>query len=259
MRIGVIMIHPDGYKKAFMEQATYDFITSAGIEVVPILPTIGAAEAAAYFEYIHGLYLHPGFPGDYTGLLNNLRISKLFLTMAVAANKQGDYFPIWGSCMGFQLIIRHVGVLEKMNDYDSLELHHQHLTLTGAPSRILSYATPDQYTYFTKAYQPWYNHQLGISVDRFMASSSLSSTFNVISTSHDRKGHEYIAFIEGKELPFYGVQFHPEYHQPVWWLMGFLHRELEKSKHRGFSPLPGALVHETLQTEIGPLDCMTYV
>ena len=60
--------------------------------------------------------------------------------------------------------------------------------------------------------------------------------FNVVTTSHDRKGVEYVSMIEGKNLPFYGVQFHPEKSDKLQWIAEFFVAEMQKSHHIGFRP-----------------------
>lgn len=34
--------------------------------------------------------------------------------------------------------------------------------------------------------------------------------FDVLSVNDDKKGRTFVSTIEGKKLPFYGVQWHPE-------------------------------------------------
>lgn len=34
--------------------------------------------------------------------------------------------------------------------------------------------------------------------------------FDVLSVNDDKKGRRFVSTIEGKKLPFYGVQWHPE-------------------------------------------------
>ncbi|CAK0871841.1 unnamed protein product, partial [Prorocentrum cordatum] len=38
----------------------------------------------------------------------------------------------------------------------------------------------------------------------------LTAEFDILATSSDRTGRPYVAMIQGKRLPFYAVQFHPE-------------------------------------------------
>lgn len=38
----------------------------------------------------------------------------------------------------------------------------------------------------------------------------LSAMFDVLSVNDDKQGRTFVSTIEGKKLPFYGVQWHPE-------------------------------------------------
>ena len=58
MRVGLLMMVPPGEPTfAYIRPALIDWLESAGLTVVPISPAVSGAEAAAYFEYIHGLVL----------------------------------------------------------------------------------------------------------------------------------------------------------------------------------------------------------
>jgi imidazoleglycerol phosphate synthase glutamine amidotransferase subunit HisH len=43
-----------------------------------------------------------------------------------------------------------------------------------------------------------------------MSDKLLSSRLDIVGTSVAGNGKEYVAIVEHKTLPFYGVQFHPE-------------------------------------------------
>lgn len=224
----------------YMETATHTWLTAAGIEIVPILSTCTGAEAAAYFEYIHGLYLHPGFAGG-TASQAVIRLMRTFMEMATAAHKAGDYFPVWGTCFGMQQMMTYVGGLSGLNSFDSKDYYkrvHGSISLSKKASRLLN-AAPAKFIH--EHYLPWFNHQEGLTVARFESNKALKTTFNILAKAHDRTGKEYVALIEGKDRPWYGCQFHPEYHKPLHetlWLATFIKSECAKSGHNGFLPKP---------------------
>ena len=49
---------------------------------------------------------------------------------------------------------------------------------------------------------------------------NLARFFNVLSTNLDRKGRAFVSTIEGKRVPIYGVQWHPERPQFEWAIAG---------------------------------------
>ena len=236
IRIGVLLMIPPGEDPSFAYTRTrkLKWLTSAGATIVPISPAISAVEAAAYFEHIHGLFLQDGWAETeaYTQIVN------LFITMATLAKKQGDHFPIWGICRGFQHIIQYFGgSLENLDatnfpKHSQLIIHDEH-----KDSRIIHYASPSQKQHLAH-FKPEFNHEHGISLYNFMNNSQLRKTFRILSTSHDRAGREYVSMIEGRNLPIYGVQFHPEWSQPqLNWMAAFFTSEAAKSTHTGFDPM----------------------
>ena len=53
-------------------------------------------------------------------------------------------------------------------------------------------------------------HHYGVLPKDFKHNKHLSKHFEIVANSYDENGREYIAVIEGKTLPFFGYQFHPE-------------------------------------------------
>ena len=239
VRLGIILMDIDD--DHYMETATHTWLTAADIELVPILSTCTGAEAAAYFEYIHGLYLHPGFAGG-SASPAVIRLMNTFMAMASEAHKRGDYFPIWGTCFGMHQMMTFVGGLSGLNSFDSTDYYkriHGDVTMMNLKSSRLLKAAPAKFIH--DHYLPWFNHQEGLTVSRFMSNTALSKTFRILAKAHDRTGKEYVALIEGKNKPWYGCQFHPEYHKPlheVMWLATFIKNECAKSGHTGFLPKP---------------------
>lgn len=54
------------------------------------------------------------------------------------------------------------------------------------------------------------HHSYGVSPGRFATDRGLSSVFTPIAISHDNAGTPFVAAMESKTYPFFGVQFHPE-------------------------------------------------
>ena len=58
------------------------------------------------------------------------------------------------------------------------------------------------------------NHEFGMPPANFFDEDTkfpqLKEEFEVLNTAFDRKGVEYVATIEHKKYPFFGVQWHPE-------------------------------------------------
>ncbi len=54
-------------------------------------------------------------------------------------------------------------------------------------------------------------HHLGVSWETYDKYPSLKEELKVLATGTDRKGKRFIALVEGKNLPVFGSQFHPEW------------------------------------------------
>jgi anthranilate/para-aminobenzoate synthase component II len=229
VRIGVIMLD----ERTMIDDTVRTWM--AGIDLVLIPSSSTGAEAAAYFDYIHGLFLHPGIAGKSPSAQQSA-LANTFLTMAAASK---DYFPVWGTCQGFEQMISFISGITQLDLFDSKDyykqVHGDVLTTGVKDSRILNWAPPQ---FLHQTYIPYFNHTEGISVRRFNQ-TKLKTTFRILTKAHDRAGHEYVAFIEGFTLPWYGCQFHPELHRPLSdtrWMVDFLLSEAKKSSHTGFDP-----------------------
>jgi len=226
------MMQPPGREPpyAYIEANTYAWLAKVAT-VVPIPPTISAPEAAAYFEHVHGLYLHEGWADQpaYADLV------RMFIAMATAAAAAGDYFPIWGTCQGFQRLMQAAG--GKLERFDALGFTTgSRFNMYGdvGASRLLGHATKAQLARL-HTHVPYFNHEWGISLQHFKK-SHLHKKFRILATAHDRAGKEYIALVEGLDLPFYGVQSHPEMASDLEWMAAFFVTEMRKSRHTGFCP-----------------------
>lgn len=59
-------------------------------------------------------------------------------------------------------------------------------------------------------------HHDGVPPINFEDNDNLKSIFNVLSTNTDATGRDFVSTMEGKTIPIYGVQWHPERPQFEW-------------------------------------------
>ena len=59
----------------------------------------------------------------------------------------------------------------------------------------------------------FFNHVNGITIDNFKSNQVLNEFFDVLATVHNQTT---VAAVQGKQFPFYGIQFHPEKNPFVW-------------------------------------------
>ena len=135
---------------------------------------------------------------------------KLF-NMAVASNDAGDPFPIWGTCLGHQLLqilSSNVSRNDLLVETDSVG-HPANLDFVADAargSRLFGGMAPElrdklasgEYNIALE------NHMYGVPPQHFERWPDLAEWYRVLSTTRDRNGLEYISTIEGVKYPFFG-------------------------------------------------------
>ena len=192
---------------AFISDGNVAWFTDNGIDIVPI--PFHTKTPERYMNRIHGLYLQggPEYEPRYMALVGKL------LRMAVELNRAGTHFPVWGTCHGFQSMVMEFGGIKRLEMFDSGIKYMSSIRLTSDAhkSHIIQSMTDKFIDYLqNRKGFVYFTHNYGISPKRFYSNPALVSIFNVLSTTVDRKGKEYVSMIEARNLPFYGTQFHPE-------------------------------------------------
>jgi len=133
--------------------------------------------------------------------------------LAIQANDNGDFFPIHGTCLGFEAlaIIASGDNSTILTKFDAEDYAQPLIPTSGAKKSKLLSSLPSSVVkdLYTKPYA-MENHEHGFNPDVFRENPQLAETFNILTTSIDRKGVEYVSTIEAKDYPFTGTQWHPE-------------------------------------------------
>jgi len=202
--------------------------------IIGIYPTVG--RPSPYYE-AYKKWLDQAGADSFVmpAVLNNERLEQTFVSMngflipgggepfgttadrivdrAVAANRAGDYFPVWGTCLGFEWLVDHFANnrSEIVDGFDSEDLPLP-LEFTPLASASRTYAATNASLRRWLTTEPiTYNaHHEGIGPKRFASSASLADDFNVLATGADRKGRAFVAQVEHARLPIFANQFHPE-------------------------------------------------
>lgn len=200
----VIGIYPTipsrGYLKAYEE-----WLAQEGADSVQLPNDFHGKKLEEIFQSING-FLIPG-GGDPFGTSVQAMVQR-----AVKANThESDYFPILGTCLGFEWLVDIFGNNSITSGFDA-EYLALPLTFTDAARTSRTYANANRslMSWFGKESITYNMHSKGISPESFAVHSGLTSIFNVLATDVDREGNAFVAEIEGKTLPIYGNQFHPE-------------------------------------------------
>ncbi|GFS15092.1 gamma-glutamyl hydrolase [Elysia marginata] len=163
------------YGDEYIRSDYVKFLESGGARVVPIRSGGGA-------NTTQGPYYESG---------------KIFYDLALQANDQGDYFPIWGTCLGLELLTVLTAKKYLLSDTDSKNLT---LPLTLAEgyrrSHVFKHMPHDILNYLRTEPVAQNNHQHSILVKDFKASSKLSEFYKILSTNHGRDHLEFVSFME---------------------------------------------------------------
>eukprot|EP01135_Chromosphaera_perkinsii_P007599 Nk52_evm55s914 gene=Nk52_evmTU55s914 len=193
-----------------------DWIRSAGGRVV-VIPFDAPKELIQkLFNEINGVL----FIGGETSLIvpNNTlyyETCSYLYTLALDANREGDYFPVWGTCLGFeQMVLIQSQSVDALGDgYDSdflyLPVHLEEGEAVRKSKLLNSFpkSTLDELQNYPVTFNAHHN---GINPSLFTENPRVKQFFNMLGTSVDRNGRVFAAIMEGKDVPFYGTQFHPE-------------------------------------------------
>jgi len=181
-------------------------------DIQPIIIPYDTKRPEWYFERVDGIVL----PGG--GAKANIKLFSTIWTFIEHSinlwKNKGRHFPIWGTCLGFEIILMLLGGIYPLKKYDAKNSKFPlKWTKATKESRMWSgpQMTADYLKYISTNPSALNNHSWGISPQMFRGNKYLSKLFIVTSTSLDDQGAEFVESFEGRDgLPIYGVQWHPE-------------------------------------------------
>jgi gamma-glutamyl hydrolase len=203
----------------YLIPASYvNWVGQAGGRVLPILLDQPAAYYDAVFEVTNGIL----FPGGNQGIDPSdiyTEEGEILWNRAKQANDRGDYYPIWGTCLGFE----ELAVLETGDgDVISLDVVATNLALPlrltpGArQSRLFRSFPPRLVTALRTESLTFNSHDHGLLVSEYRSNSSLHSFFEMLSFNEAPAGQLFVSTMEARDYPFYGTQWHPEKNNFEW-------------------------------------------
>ncbi len=143
--------------------------------------------------------------------------------LAVEYNQRGEFFPVWGTCLGFEFMV----MMAAGDASDSTigpgfnaenismplifpTVEDEIMTKGVFSTQSVLYPTTTIRDTLSTHNITMNNHQRGITPSQFMQDKNLTDMFHVTSTNFDLDGREFVSTIEARDFPFYGVQYHPE-------------------------------------------------
>eukprot|EP00299_Pterocystis_sp_00344_P013412 c6569_g1_i1.p1 GENE.c6569_g1_i1~~c6569_g1_i1.p1 ORF type:complete len:323 (+),score=63.20 c6569_g1_i1:32-1000(+) len=188
------------------------YLESGGARVIPIHYNIDPSEIPQVFSRINGIL----FTGGGTFITSDTTVhktAKQFYDLAVASNDQGDPFPIWATCLGFQMLMM-ISSDDSVLCFRCFKSTNMSLPLDFAPnaqySRLFSNLPSDVFNALGTQPLTANEHTAGILLSTFNE-SKLSKFYRLVSTNFDSVVNlTYVSTVEAFNYPFYAVQWHPE-------------------------------------------------
>lgn len=200
---------PSENNSTYISASYVKFIEQAGARVVPILVNREEDYYVKTFNSVNGIL----FPGGGVDAVNSSygRAAAILFGLAMEANRNGTVFPIWGTCLGLELVARLAaggrdvlkqckaqGVGMPLNFTDDFR---ESRLFRHLPVRLENVLRTKPMTYNA--------HHFCLTLEDFQA-YNLGKFFKILSTNEDLKGVTFVSSIEAISVPVFAVQFHPE-------------------------------------------------
>lgn len=204
----------------FGQNATYiaasyvKFVELAGARAVPVFTNEPEDYYVNLFNAVNGIL----FPGGEADLVSSgySRAGSILYKLALQANHNNTHFPLWGTCLGFELLTTLTAgmkVLQACSSHD--QATSLNMTADFRRSRLYD-SIPRTLEKALRTTPITYNaHSWCLTPTNFTA-FRLNGFYKVLSTSVDKNGTTFISSMEALSYPFYGVQFHPEKNSFEW-------------------------------------------
>lgn len=194
------------------------WVEQAGGRVLPVLPD----QPPSYYERLFARTNGMLFPGGNQGILPAdiyTEDGKTVWDLAKAANDAGDYYPIWGTCLGFEeLAVLETGasrVISRDVVATNLALPLQFVP-DADESRLFASFSPELLTALRTEGLTFNSHDHGLLVSEFESNDALNDFFDMLSFNRTPAGQVFVSTMEAKRYPFYGTQWHPEKNNFEW-------------------------------------------
>ena len=209
---------PDHY--SYIAASYIKFVEAAGARAVPILHDMEADEVIRRFNAVNGVLI-PGGSQDLRAGNPYFDTASLLFHLTLEANDKGDYFPLHGTCLGFEALAIIAGKNNEsvVSDFDAEDYSQPLFPTEKAPSSRFFTALPPHVVenLNTKPYA-MQNHAHGVSYDAFAANPALNEFFDVLTLSIDRDDAVYVSTMESPHYPISATQWHPEKNAFEWTL-----------------------------------------
>uniref|UniRef100_A0A336MIE1 folate gamma-glutamyl hydrolase n=1 Tax=Culicoides sonorensis TaxID=179676 RepID=A0A336MIE1_CULSO len=202
-------VYPGMYK-SFIAASYVKFVEGGGARVIPIWIDKPKEYYRDIMTKINGV-LFPGGATWFNQSNGYADAGQFIYEIAKEMNDNGTYFPIWGTCLGFELLTY---VDAKGNEHrDDCSSQNQALHLDFKTdfmeSRLFRNASKEIIEDLKRKPVTSNFHRFCVT-EKALQEAGIADNWRVMSTNYDWNGFLFISTMEHTKYPFYGVQFHPE-------------------------------------------------
>ncbi|KAL6556084.1 Gamma-glutamyl hydrolase 2 [Orobanche gracilis] len=143
-------------------------------------------------------------------------------------NDAGDRFPLLAICLGFELLTMKVSkdnnILEKFSASDQASTL-QFMENIDINITVFQRFSPVLLKKLSTECLVMQNHKYGISPGKFQKTNSLSTFFEILTTTADSYDKVYVSTAQARRYPVTAVQWHPEKNAFEWASSSIPHSE----------------------------------
>lgn len=200
------------------------FVESAGARVIPLIFNEPREVLAYKLRLVNGVLFTGGWVK--TGLYYDT-VQEIF-KHALEKNDAGDHFPVFAICLGFELLSMIISKDQNILETFSASAQASTLQFTknaNIEGTVFQRFPEDLLKKLSTDCLVMQNHHFGLSPKKFEETPSLTSFFEVLTTSTDEDDAVYVSTVQARNYPVTAFQWHPEKNAFEWGLKKIPHTE----------------------------------
>lgn len=199
------------FNESYIAASYVKFVEMSGAQVVPIYAYSNKSYFDTLLPKLNGV-LFTGGDVDIDIRYKWTQNADYILKYAISQNDKGNVFPIWGTCLGMQLLayltsgydLKAIApVRGQVAVRNTISVQPESVTYGDLSTNLLNrLQSGDGILYF--------NHHFAITKEYFLNNQLLRKFWNVDSYTTTSYSEDFLSTFNAKNYPFFGVQFHPE-------------------------------------------------